>query len=56
VLSTDFTELRYAGGVRRAWLMAMVDPDSVWVPGWAVGPSAARGLALLVLEPDCSSL
>ena len=46
VLSTDFTELRYAGGSRRAWLMAMVDLDSAWVPGWAVGPSANRALAL----------
>lgn len=46
VLSTDFTELRYAGGARRAWLMAMVDLDSAWVPGWAVGPSANRALAL----------
>ena len=46
VLSTDFTELRYAGGARRAWLMAMVDLDSAWVPGWAVGPSADRALAL----------
>lgn len=46
VLSTDFTELRYAGGTRKAWLMAMVDVDSAWVPGWAVGPSANRRLAL----------
>jgi len=46
VLSTDFTELRYAGGTRKAWLMAMVDVDSSWVPGWAVGPSANRRLAL----------
>ena len=46
VLSTDFTELRYAGGTRKAWLMAMVDVDSAWAPGWAVGPSANRRLAL----------
>lgn len=46
VLSTDFTELRYAGGTRKAWLMAMVDVESAWVPGWAVGPSANRRLAL----------
>ena len=46
VLSTDFTELRYAGGHRKAWLMAMLDVNSAWVPGWAVGPSANRRLAL----------
>lgn len=46
VLSTDFTELRYAGGDRKAWLMAFVDLDSAWVPGWATGPSANRPLAL----------
>lgn len=46
VLSTDFTELLYAGGDRKAWLIAFVDLDSVWVPGWATGPSANRELAL----------
>jgi len=46
VLSTDFTELRYAGGDRKARLIAFVDLDSVWVPGWATGPSANRELAL----------
>jgi len=46
VLSTDFTELRYAGGDRKAWLIAFIDPESAWVPGWATGPSANRELAL----------
>lgn len=46
VFSTDFTELPYAGGDRKAWLIALVDLDSVWVPGWATGPSANRELAL----------
>ncbi len=46
VLSTDFTELRYAGGDRKAWLIAFVDLDSDWAPGWATGPSANRELAL----------
>lgn len=46
VLSTDFTELRYAAGDRKAWLIALVDLDSAWVPGWATGPSANRELAL----------
>lgn len=46
VLSTDFTELRYAGGARKAHLIAFIDLESAWVPGWAVGPSANRDLAL----------
>jgi transposase InsO family protein len=46
VLSCDFTELHYDGGRRKAWLMAMVDISSRWVPGWAVGPSRNRSLAL----------
>lgn len=46
MLSTDFTELRYANGTKRAHLMAMIDPASEWVPGWALGPSANCALAL----------
>lgn len=46
VLSTDFTEIRYAGGARKAWLIGLLDVDSAWVAGWAVGPSANRELAL----------
>lgn len=49
-LSTDFTEIRYAGGTRKAYLMAMVDVESAWVPGWAVGSSANRDLALRCWE------
>jgi len=45
-LVTDFTELRYAGGARKAYLIAFQDPASAWVPGWAVGPSPNRELAL----------
>jgi len=44
--STDFTELSYAGGSRKAYLMAVVDLESKYVPGWAVGPSANRKLAM----------
>jgi transposase InsO family protein len=47
VLCTDFTEIRYAGGTKKAHLMAMIDPGSGWVPGWAVGSQANRDLALL---------
>jgi putative transposase len=46
MLSTDFTEFSYAGGSKKAYLMALLDPASAWVPGWAVGPSANRELAL----------
>lgn len=46
MFSTDFTELVYAGGRKKAYLMALLDPVSAWVPGWAVGPSANRELAL----------
>jgi len=45
-LSTDFTEVRYANGNRKAHLMAVVDLASKYVPGWAVGPSANCNLAL----------
>ena len=45
VLSGDFTEIRYANGSRKAWLMAMIDPESRLVTGWAVGSSRNRRLA-----------
>jgi transposase InsO family protein len=48
--STDFTEIRYAGGNRKARLMAVVDLESKFVPGWAVGPSANRELAMRCWE------
>jgi len=48
--STDFTELAYAGGNRKAYLMAVVDLESKYVPGWAVGPSANRKLAMRCWE------
>ena len=48
--STDFTEVAYADGNRKAYLMAVVDLESKYVPGWAVGPSANRKLALRCWE------
>jgi transposase InsO family protein len=48
--STDFTELTYAGGNRKAYLMAVVDLESKYVPGWAVGPSGNRKLAMRCWE------
>lgn len=48
--STDFTEVRYANGNRKAHLMAVVDLESKYVPGWALGPSRNRKLALRCWE------
>jgi transposase InsO family protein len=48
--STDFTELSYADGSCKAYLMAVVDLESKYVPGWAVGPSANRDLAMRCWE------
>jgi putative transposase len=46
VLHTDFTELRYAGGTQKAYLMPIIDHASKVALGWAVGDSANRALAL----------
>ena len=56
VLCTDFTEIRYTGGARKAYLMAMIDPGSGWVVGWALGKSANRELALRCWEAAKESL
>ena len=48
--STDFTEVAYADGDRKAYLMAVVDLESKYVPGWAVGPSANRKPAMRCWE------
>ena len=50
VFSTDFTELHYAEGARKAHLMAVGDVGSRYALGWAVGPSANRELALRCWE------
>ena len=46
VLYTDFTELRFAGGVRKAWLIPLLDHATRYVLGFAVGERANSGLAL----------
>ena len=46
MLSGDFTEVLYAGGTRKAYLAGWVDPNTRIIPGWAVGRSANRWLAL----------
>lgn len=56
VFSTDFTELCYAEGQRKADLMAVVDVGSRCALGWAVGPSANRELALRCWEQVCARM
>ncbi len=46
VLHTDFTELRFADGTQKAYLMPIVGHVSKLAFGWAVGESANRILAL----------
>lgn len=54
--TTDFTELVYAGGARKAHLIALVDLESKWAGGWAVGVSADHVLALRALDELCDHL
>lgn len=56
VLSTDFTELRYAGGTRKAWFMATVDITGKRAPGWVVGRARNRDLARECWQRTCQSL
>lgn len=46
VAYTDFTELVYADGARKAQLLPLLDHTSKMVWGWAVGERAATDLAL----------
>lgn len=46
VAYTDFTELRFAGGQRKAYLMPIVAHRCKLVYGWAVGRQANAALAL----------
>lgn len=46
VAYTDFTELIYADGKRKAYLIPMIDHRSKVVLGWAVGDRAVTDLAL----------
>ena len=47
VVYTDFTEVRYAGGTQKAYLMPIIGHASKFAFGWAVGESANRALAPL---------
>lgn len=46
VAYADFTEIRYAGGARKAYLMPIIGHVSKKVYGWAPGERADLGLAL----------
>ena len=46
VFYTDFTELRFAGGARKAWLIPLLDHRTKYVAGFAVGERANSELAL----------
>jgi transposase InsO family protein len=46
VLHTDFTELRYAGGTQKVYLMPIIGHVSKLAFGWATDESANRALAL----------
>lgn len=50
VAYTDFTELVYADGHRKAYLMPIVDHMSKMVLGWAIGERAVTELALQAWE------
>lgn len=50
VVYTDFTELRYADGQRKAFLIPIVGHVSKMVYGWAVGEHADTPLALQAWE------
>lgn len=50
VAYTDFTELPYANGRRKAYLIPIIDHASKMVLGWAVGERAVTALALEAWE------
>ena len=50
VFYTDFTELIYAGGTRKAWLIPLLDHATKYVPAFAVGERANSELALSGLD------
>lgn len=56
VLSTDFTELTYDNGYKKAYLMAMIDIESRVIFGWALGKSPNRELALTCWDETTARL
>lgn len=56
VAYTDFTELRYADGAYKAYLMPFVGHAGRIVLGWAIGISANTDLALAAWQDACQTL
>ena len=48
--STDFKEIAYDGGRKKAWVMVLLDLKSRWAGGFAVGASRNRSVALEALH------
>jgi putative transposase len=48
--STDFKEIAYDGGQKKAWVMVLLDLKSRWAGGFAVGDSRNRQLAIDALN------
>jgi putative transposase len=48
--STDFKELLYDGGHKKAHLMVLLDLKSRWAGGWAVSDARSRSVALEALN------
>lgn len=47
---TDFTEIWYADGRKKAYLMPILDHKTKWIAGWAVGKRKNTALALEALD------
>ncbi|KXB06163.1 hypothetical protein AKJ52_02495 [candidate division MSBL1 archaeon SCGC-AAA382C18] len=50
VLYTDFTELRYENGIKKAWLIPVIGHRSKLIFGWALGKSTTTEVALRAWE------
>lgn len=50
VFCTDFTELLYQQGHKKAWLMALLDINTRWIGGFEVASNRNRALALSSLN------
>jgi putative transposase len=48
--STDFKELLYDGGRKKVYLMVLLDLESRWAGGWAVGDGRSRSVAFRALD------
>lgn len=47
---TDFTEIWYAGGRKKAYFMPILDHKTKWIAGWAVSKHKNTALALEALD------